>query len=65
MFDRKEKKSKESVQGLLDNAGVVLGFDKDAFSDGAFSEEENSDSDDEVIHDAQFMDANDMTLGFE
>eukprot|EP01084_Bolivina_argentea_P019706 36640_1 len=67
VFDRKEKKSKQSIHGILDSAGVS----DMVFDDNAFSEYESEDlhdydnSDDEVIQDQQFMDANDITLGFE
>ncbi len=61
----KKRNQKDQFMDLLDNAGIGLGFDEGAFSDGVFTGEENSDSDDEVVRDAQFMDANDITLGFE
>ncbi len=67
VFDRKEKKAQQSVHEILDNAGISdVVFDENAFSEYESEDlEDDNNSDNEVIQDEQFMDANDVTLGFE
>ncbi len=62
------KQSQDPItHGILDNAGVSdIVFDDNAFSEYESDDSEDyNNSDEEVLQDQQFMDANDVTLGFE